>query len=289
MKPITKAIIPVGGFGTRMLPATKTIPKEMLPVFDTPVIDFIVQEAIQSGIKDIIIVTNCNKKSVEDYFDTHFELETKLKEKNKTVLLERIQHLHSLANIVYVRQSEALGGGHAILCAAPFVEKDESVVVLFGDDIVANPKGPNAVQQMMSVYEKTGESVVMLQEVADQDVHKYGIVDMDSENRIRGIIEKPKLEDAPSRMSVVGKYILTPNIIQELRSVVPDKTGEIGLPDAFLSSIQKGGVITGCPLEGLRFDTGSPLGYVEAFLYRASQKHPEEMQQFLEKYTNTVL
>jgi len=178
MKPITKAILPVAGFGTRFLPATKAQPKEMLPIFDTPAIQHIVQEAVEAGIKDIIIVTGRGKRAIEDHFDANFELEHALFEKKKMKELEMVQELSDMANFVYVRQPQPLGDGHALLCAQSLVEDDESVVVLFGDDIVDNPKGDNAVKQLMKIHEETGESVVSLEKVAKDLVSQYGIVEI---------------------------------------------------------------------------------------------------------------
>ncbi len=284
IKRLTKAIIPVAGFGTRMLPATKTIPKEMLPVFDTPVIDWIIREVVQAGIQDIILVTSSNKKSIEDYFDVHFELETKLKSRSKTKLLRRIEDLHNLARIMYVRQTEPLGGGHAILCAHRFLAPDESAIVLFGDDIVMNEGGKNAVEQMLDMYMKDGNPVVLLQDVAKEDVSKYGIVQQSKNGLITDIVEKPSIETAPSSLAVVGKYILTPRMFEFLYKTKSGLGGEIGLTDAFYDYIRAGESLRGCVLEGKRFDTGDPIGYAEAFLYAALLQYPDEIKKRFRSY-----
>ena len=236
MKPIRKAILPVAGFGTRFLPATKAQPKEMLPIFDTPAIEHIVREAVAAGIEDIIIVTGRGKRAIEDHFDANFELEHALFEKKKMKELEIVQGLSDMANFVYVRQPQPLGDGHALLCAQSLVEEDEAVVVLFGDDIVDNEGGPNAVQQLIEVYEKTGDSVVLLEKVPDERVDQYGIVDYAKVDKHHGVVsrfvEKPALEDAPSNLGVIGKYILTPNIWHKLKTTSPGPDGEVRLANA---------------------------------------------------------
>jgi len=279
MKPIRKAILPVAGFGTRFLPATKAQPKEMLPIFDTPAIEHIVREAVAAGIEDIIIVTGRGKRAIEDHFDANFELEYALTEKKKFKELEIVQKLSNMANFVYVRQPQPLGDGHALLCAQSLVEEDEAVVVLFGDDIVDNEGGKNAVQQLIDVYEATGESVVLLEQVPDERVDQYGIVDYAKVDENHGVIsrfvEKPKLADAPSNLGVIGKYVLTPNIWQKLKHTKPGPDGEIRLANAFADHLEADGKIYGRILEGQRFDTGDKIGFLKATLHFALKQETE--------------
>lgn len=279
MKPIQKAILPVAGFGTRFLPATKAQPKEMLPIFDTPAIEHIVREAVAAGIQDIIIVTGRGKRAIEDHFDSNFELEHALFEKKKMKELEIVQRLSDMANFVYVRQSQPLGDGHALLCAQSLVEEDEAVVVLFGDDIVDNEGGPNAVQQLIEVYEKTRESVVLLEKVPDNRVHQYGIVDFTPKDKHHGVVsrfvEKPLLADAPSNLGVIGKYILTPNIWHKLKTTSPGPDGEVRLANAFADHLVADGKIYGRILEGQRFDTGDKIGFLKATLHFALKQETE--------------
>lgn len=275
MKPVTKAILPVAGMGTRFLPATKAQPKEMLPIFDTPAIQFIVEEAVNAGITDIIIVTGRNKRAIEDHFDTNFELEYALKERGKEKELKLVQDISNLANIAYVRQNQPLGDGHAILCADHLIEDDEPVVVLFGDDIVDNPGGPNAVQQLLEVYEETKNSVVLLEEIDMKESYKYGIVGfdqiMEKTVNIKAYVEKPAPSLAPSNLGVVGKYIITPEIMAHLRETKIGNDGEIRLANAFAKVLSNGGHISGRILEGVRFDTGDKLGFLKATLHFALQ------------------
>ena len=275
MKKIKKAILPVAGFGTRFLPATKAQPKEMLPIFDTPAIQFIVEEAVEAGIEDIIIVTGRGKRAIEDHFDANFELEHALREKGKEEELEQIQKILKLANFIYVRQPMPKGDGHAIGCAKNLIAKDEAVVVLFGDDIVDNPKGKNATEQLIEVYEKVKSPVVLLDRVSSADIKKYGIVDWEGQHlvgRIKDYIEKPSLRNAPSNLGVVGKFIITYDILDLLERAKPHSDGEIRLANAFKDFLSEGGHLYGKVLEGRRFDTGDKLGFLKATLYFALKK-----------------
>lgn len=280
MKPVKKAILPVAGMGTRFLPATKAQPKEMLPVYDTPAIQFIVQEAVEAGIEEIIIVTGRNKRAIEDHFDRNFELEHSLEQKGKQKELELIRHITDLAHVSYVRQPEPLGDGHAILCAERILPQDEPVVVLFGDDLVFNEGGRNAVQQLIQTYEETGDPVVLLEEVEPENTSKYGIVDFEKQNGVRGIIkdfvEKPAPADAPSNLGVVGKYLITPGIVDTLKSSRPGSDGEIRLANAFTDYLQAGQSLQGRILEGIRYDTGDKIGFLKATLHVALQRGGEE-------------
>lgn len=292
MKPIKKAILPVAGFGTRFLPATKAQPKEMLPIFDTPAIQHIVQEAVEAGIEDIIIVTGRGKRAIEDHFDANFELEHALFEKKKMKELEMVQNLSDMANFVYVRQPQPLGDGHALLCAQSLIEDDEAVVVLFGDDIVDNGSGDNAVRQLMNVYEATGESVVLLEKVPDERVSQYGIVDYTKVDKAHGIVsrfvEKPSLEDAPSNLGVIGKYILTPDIWHKLRTTTAGPDGEVRLANAFADHLLEDGKIYGRILEGDRFDTGDKMGFLKATLHFALKQETDGAKAALKEFVTKL-
>jgi len=288
MKKIKKAILPVAGFGTRFLPATKAQPKEMLPIFDTPAIQHIVEEAVEAGIEDIIIVTGRGKRAIEDHFDANFELESALEKKGKMKELELVHSISNLANFVYVRQPKPMGDGHALLCAASLIEPDESVVVLFGDDIVDNSSGKNAVQQLIEVYEDTGNSAILLEEVPENRVNQYGIVDYEptGENHglIKSFVEKPTPAEAPSNLGVVGKYIITPEIWDYLKKVKPGKDGEIRLGNAFTDCLEAGGNVSGRILSGQRFDTGDKLGFLQATLHFALKSESHDVKQTLQRF-----
>ncbi len=287
---IRKAILPVAGFGTRFLPATKAQPKEMLPIFDTPAIQFIVEEAVAAGIEDIIMVTGRGKRAIEDHFDSNFELESALAEKRKGHQLAMIRNISSLANFVYVRQAQPLGDGHAILCASDLIADNEPVVVLFGDDLVDNGMGKNAVQQLIDVYEATQSPVVLLDEVPEQEVEKYGICEIEKRGnhtgKILSVVEKPPVDQAPSNLAVVGKFVLTPEVFSYLKTQGPGPDGEIRLTNAFKRYLSQGGELLGKTLEGKRFDTGDKLGFLKATLHYALQKESVEvtrqLQEFLE-------
>lgn len=272
---ITKAILPVAGFGTRFLPATKAQPKEMLPIVDKPVIQYLVEEAVASGIEEIIFVTGRGKRAIEDHFDTSFELERTLVEKDKHDLLDAVRTISGLAKFSYVRQPEPLGDGHAILCARHLVHPDESVAVLFGDDII-DGKVP-AIKQLIDVYEKYTDPVIALCTVPEEDVHRFGVVDpVKIDERlyeIRKFVEKPKTEDAPSNLIAVGKYVITPEIFDKLEDSVNDK-GEIRLANAFVRMIENDRPIYGYEVEGTRYDCGDKFGFVQATI-QMGLKHPE--------------
>jgi UTP--glucose-1-phosphate uridylyltransferase len=280
---ITKAIIPVAGFGTRFLPATKAQPKEMLPVVDKPVIQYLVEEAVASGIEEVIFVTGRGKRAIEDHFDKSFELERTLVEKDKQELLEEVKGIAKLAKFSYVRQPEPLGDGHAILCAKHLVFPGESVAVLFGDDLI-DGETP-ALKQLMDVYEKYSDPVIALCQVSKQDVHRFGVVEPialnDRTYEIKKFVEKPKAEDAPSNLVAVGKYIITPEIFDQLEASVNDE-GEIRLANAFVRHLQEGKVIYGHEVEGDRYDCGDKFGFIQATI-NMGLKHPE-IKEKLKKY-----
>ena len=247
-KVIHKAIIPVAGMGTRFLPATKAQPKEMLSIVDKPIIQYIVEEAVAAGIKEIIFVTAIGKRAIEDHFDRNFELEYRLEQKKKEAELKIIRDLGNLAKFAFVRQQKPLGDGHAILAAAHFVGDDEAVAVLFGDDIIKS--GVPAIGQLMEVYEKYGDPVVALEKVPRQNVSKYGIIDgiqLDKNTwQIKILWKNRQQKKPPSDLAAVGRYIITPEIINILKTQEPGKDGEIRLAGAFSSHLSAGKPIYGC-------------------------------------------
>ena len=262
MKPVKKAIIPAAGLGTRFLPVTKAMPKEMLPIVDKPTIQYIVEEAIQSGIEDIIVVTGKGKRAIEDHFDYAYELEQTLFEKGKFELLERVKSVSEMVNIHYIRQKEPKGLGHAIWCARKFIGT-EPFAVLLGDDIV-EAEVP-CTKQLMDVYEKTGSSIVGVQQVPYNDTSRYGIIhplnEMDGIYEIKDLVEKPKLGQAPSDLAIMGRYILTPEIFPMLENQECGIQGEIQLTDGIkdLNQIQN---VFAYKFEGKRYDVGEKLGFI---------------------------
>jgi len=282
---IRKAIIPVAGMGTRFLPASKAQPKEMLAVVDKPVIQYIVEGAVASGIEEIIFVTAIGKRAIEDHFDRNFELEYRLKQKHKTKEYDEISAIGKLAKFAFVRQSKPLGDGHAVLSALPFVDQDEPVVVLFGDDII-DAKVPS-VRQLMNVYEKYGDPVVAVMPVPKKDISRYGVIGGVSvgENtwEINRFVEKPSPCEAPSNLIVVGQYIITPDIIRLLKKQKPGAGGEIRLADAFITHLKNKKTMYGCQFEGDRYDCGDKFGFLKAQI-QFGLKHPEvskELKRYL--------
>ena len=284
---IRKAIIPVAGFGTRFLPATKAQPKEMLSVVDKPVIQYIVEEAVASGITDIILVTGQNKRPIEDHFDSNFELEHILKQKGKKDLLEQIEKISSLANFYYVRQKNPLGDGHAILQAKGLIDKDEPVAVLFGDDIVEH-KVP-ALKQLIDVYEKYQDPVIAVDRVDKKDLSKYGVIGgvkvSERTYQVQELVEKPNPENAPSNLAIIGKYIITPDVLEALASFKPGKNQEIRLIDAFRAIVKQRSIYAHEFL-GERYDCGSKLGFLKATVHFGLQ-HSEVKNDF-SKYLKSI-
>ncbi|MDP6571790.1 MAG: UTP--glucose-1-phosphate uridylyltransferase GalU [Patescibacteria group bacterium] len=284
---IKKVIIPVAGFGTRFLPATKAQPKEMLTLVDKPVIQYIVEEAVESGITEIILVTGQNKRAIEDHFDRNFELEYRLKQKKKKSELEEIDRISNMAKFYYVRQQTPLGDGHAILQAINLVGKDEPVAVLFGDDIVVG-KSP-ALKQLMDVYEQNLAPVIAAERVDKKEVNKYGIIDInegkDKTNKVTGLVEKPDIKSAPSNLAVIGKYIVTPEVLQALVKVKPDKGGEIRLIDALKSVLATQDVYSH-EYEGTHYDCGSKLGFLKATIHFGLQH--KELKRDFAKYLKSI-
>lgn len=270
-KRIRKAVFPVAGLGTRFLPATKTVPKEMLPIIDRPLIQYAVDEAIEAGCDTLIFVTNRYKHAVADYFDKAYELEQKLERAGKNEQLELVRHvLPNGVRAVFVTQAEALGLGHAVLCAKAIVG-DEPFAVLLPDDLMWN-RGPGALKQMADVAEQTGGSVIAVEDVPHEKTASYGIVATDafdgSRGRINAIVEKPKPEVAPSNLAVVGRYVLSPRIFDLLENVKPGAGGEIQLTDA-IAELLKTEQVDAYRFQGRRFDCGAHLGLIEATIHFA--------------------
>jgi UTP--glucose-1-phosphate uridylyltransferase len=266
LKPVRKAVFPVAGLGTRFLPATKSIPKEMLPIVDKPLIQYAVEEALEAGIDTLIFVTSRKKHAISDHFDTAFELQTRLAEDGKTDLLEKIMGIvPDGVSRVHVTQPEALGLGHAVLCAESVVG-DEPFAVLLADDMVRND-GAGALAQMVDVYRRNGSSVIGVEEIPDQLTSSYGVVGDDVNDRgqkaIHTIVEKPATEDAPSRLGVVGRYILDPSVFDYLHKTPAGAGGEIQLTDSIAAMLKTHPVIA-LPFDGERYDCGSRHGYIKA-------------------------
>jgi len=264
-QPIRKAVFPAAGLGTRFLPATKAQPKEMLPLVDKPLIQYVVEEAIASGVDIIIMITGRGKHTIEDHFDIAFELERTLEDRGKTDLLEASQQVSSMANIAYIRQKEALGLGHAVLTSRPLVG-DEPFAVLLGDDIV-DSEVP-CLRQMIDVYERYGGApVVALQEVEGEAISRFGVIAGDEIEpnvfRISDMVEKPKLEEAPSNLAIIGRYILTPDVFSLLAETEAGVGGEIQITDA-LKKLASQRPFYGCKFEGKRYDAGDKLEFLKA-------------------------
>ena len=272
---IKKAILPVAGFGTRFLPATKSQPKEMLPVVDKPVIQYLVEEAVTSGIEEIIFVTGRGKRAIEDHFDVSYELEETLVEKNKHDLLKEVQKIPGLAKFSYVRQPMPLGDGHAILQAKHLVG-DEPALIIFGDCIY-DSEIP-ASKQLIDVYEKYGDSVIGMSQVEKNEVSKFGVLEGislgDGAHEIKGITEKPAPEEAKSNLVAVGKYVITPEVMEVLSTMKSGKSGEIRLADAFNTMLENNRPLYGKELEGEWLDTGDKFNFIKATI-KIGLKHPE--------------
>ena len=282
MKKIRKAVIPAAGLGTRVLPATKAQPKEMLVIVDKPVLQYLVEELIASGIEEILIVTGRNKSSIENHFDYSFELEKTLEEKGKLELLKVVDDISKLASIYYVRQKKPLGLGHAIGCAEAFVG-DEPFVIVLGDDIVYTDKAKGelpAIKQLIDKYsELKGGNILGVQKVPEKDVNKYGIIKplkkIDKRTvEVENFVEKPNLDEAPSRLAALGRYVLEPEIFGYLKNAKPGKGGEIQLTDAILSMKNDVGKLYAYNYEGLRYDTGNKYGMFVAHI-EFGLRHPE--------------
>lgn len=280
MQKVRKAVFPVAGLGTRFLPATKASPKEMLPIVDKPLIQYAVEEAIAAGITDIIFISSRTKRTVEDHFDKAYELETELEARGKNRVLELVQSIRPAGvNFIYIRQAEALGLGHAVLCAQPVVG-DEPFAVILADDLLDG--SPAVMKQMVDQYHYYQCSVLGVQQVAPEDTGAYGIVDAtamaERVSRVNGIVEKPKPEDAPSTLGVVGRYILTPRIFHHIAHLKPGAGGELQLTDAIAALLMEQQVLA-YAYDGVRYDCGSKLGYLQATVEYAL-RHPELAEEF---------
>ncbi|MCS5712016.1 UTP--glucose-1-phosphate uridylyltransferase GalU [Candidatus Berkiella aquae] len=274
-KQVTKAIFPVAGLGTRFLPATKASPKEMLPIVDKPLIQYVVEEAVKAGITELVFVTSSSKRAIEDHFDTNYELEQRLQQQGKTELLEMVQNIVPKGvDCIYVRQPQALGLGHAVLCARQVIG-EHPFAVLLADDLI--DASVSCLEQMMTCYHETHASVIAVQEIAKADSEKYGVIDVaknwSGQGPINAIVEKPKPTEAPSQYGVVGRYLLTPEIFHHLAKLPPGRGGEIQLTDAIARLLNEQKVMA-LAFDGTRYDCGSKLGYMQAMI-TLGLKHPE--------------
>ncbi len=273
--PVRKVVFPAAGLGTRFLPATKAQPKEMLPLVDKPIIQYGVEEAVASGVENIIIVTGRGKNAIEDHFDVNIELESFLQQRGKLDLLEEIRKISNMINVAYVRQGEPLGLGHAVLVTADLVG-DEPFAVILADDVI--DADPPALKQMIDVFEKVGGPVLAVERVPADQVSNYGVVDVDASvslgkgiHLVRDLVEKPKREEAPSNLAIIGRYLLTPDIFPALRETASDKTGEIQLTNGLRKLLQQRKIYA-YEIEGSRHDTGNKLGYLQAVVYFALRR-----------------
>ena len=287
---IRKAVFPAAGLGTRFLPATKAQPKEMLVLVDKPVIQYGVEEAVQSGADNIIIVTGRGKNAIEDHFDIAVELESYLQQRGKTDLLKEIRKITDQINVSYVRQGEPLGLGHAVLVTQNLVG-DEPFAVILGDDVI--DAHPPALKQMIDVFERVDGPVLAVERVPVEDVSSYGVVRIDETApnlgrgvyRIADLVEKPRQEDAPSNLAIIGRYILTPDIFASLKATTSDRTGEIQLTNG-LRHLLRSRPIYACEIDGVRHDTGNKLGFLKALVYFALRR-PDLAEPF-RKYLDTL-
>lgn len=293
---IRKAVLPVAGFGTRCLPASKAIPKEMITIVDKPVIQYVVQEAVEAGIKEIVLVTHSSKGAIENHFDKHFELESQLEAKGKTELLEELRNIiPNDVNIISIRQSEPLGLGHAVLCARPIIGDDEPFAVLL-PDVLVDDRGMqrNDLAGMVDAFNVSGQSQIMVENVPRDMVYKYGIVALDGSDLgpgqsapISSVVEKPKVEEAPSTLAVIGRYLLPGSIFPILADTPPGAGDEIQLTDA-LDALREREGVAAYRMQGATFDCGHQLGYLEAILSFAKH-HPKfgkDFQQLLTRYAS---
>lgn len=290
-KRVKKAVIPAAGLGTRFLPATKALPKEMLPIVDIPTIQYIIEEAVKSGIEEILVITNSNKHCMENHFDKAYELEERLIGAGKTKEVEMVKEIADLANIYYVRQKEPKGLGHAILCAKSFIG-NEPFAILLGDDVVVNKSSKPALKQLIQAYDMVGASVVGVQTVDESQVHKYGIVEPDKRHKTKnerlvklsGMVEKPVAEEAPSNYAVLGRYVLTPEIFRLLETQEIGAGGEVQLTDAICRLLDTQAVYA-YDFEGTRYDVGDKFGFIKATIDFALDRDDlkEDVQKYIEQ------
>jgi UTP--glucose-1-phosphate uridylyltransferase len=272
---LRKAVFPAAGLGTRFLPATKAQPKEMLPLVDKPIIQYGVEEAVASGLDNIILVTGRGKNAIEDHFDVSIELETFLEARGKTEQLAEIRKISNMINVAYVRQGEPLGLGHAVLVTRELVG-DEPFAVILGDDVI--DAEPPAIRQLIDVFAKVNGPVLAVERVPREDVSKYGVIALDESSRldsgiyqVRDLVEKPSQEDAPSDLAIIGRYILTPDIFPALEATKSDRTGEIQLTNGLRRLLQQRPIYA-CEVNGVRHDTGNKLGFLKAMVYFALRR-----------------
>ncbi len=260
---LRKVVFPAAGMGTRFLPATKAIPKEMLTIVDKPLIQYGVEEALASGMPEVLMITGRGKNAIEDHFDISAELESNLRRAGKAAMYDKVSRISRMADVAYIRQKQALGLGHAVLCAAPWVGA-EAFGVCLADELILGEVP--AMRQLRAVYEATGASVLALAEVPKEDVHKYGIVRAEEENgrlRLTSMIEKPPMDYAPSNLAIIGRYIFTPTLFDKLRDTEPGMNGEIQLTDA-INQLAREEAVYGVVVDGQRFDAGNPGGFLAA-------------------------
>lgn len=294
MKPIRKAVIPAAGFGTRLLPATKTVPKEMLPIIDTPVIQLVVEEAVEAGCEEILIIVSRGKSALEDYFDRAFELEAVLQNKGKTDFLEAIRRPAQLAKITFIRQQEMRGLGDAVLLAREFVG-DEPFLLLLGDTIVRSDDGLSVARLLVDTYAANQGAVIAVEPVAREFISRYGIVDgapvpgQTDVFRLNTLIEKPEPEEAPSNLAVCSRYLLTPDVFDYLAETKPGKNGEIQITDALRQSALARPMFAR-QIHGHRYDAGSKLGYVKANVLLGLQRPDmrEQLASFIKELAQTL-
>lgn len=278
MARVKKAVIPAAGFGTRFLPATKTVPKELFPIVDRPILLYIVEECIRAGIEDIVLIAGRGKTAIEDFFDVSFELEATLERAGKMDQLDELRKIRGKVNLISVRQKQALGLGHAVLTAEAAIG-DDPFAVLLGDEIILPDKNEDGgIGELIALYEKTARSSVAVLEVAPSDVSKYGIVQVDEPDehgiwQVRGVVEKPAPAEAPSRLALPGRYVFSPEIFEDLRRIKPSKNGEFQLTDAMTLMAQRNS-LQAIRLGGRRFDAGDKLGFLQANI-EEGLRHPE--------------
>ncbi len=270
---VRKVVIPVAGWGTRSLPATKNIPKEMLPVYNKPVVQYVVEEAIRSGISDVVFITNRDKNVIEDHFDYNLQLEAVLERAGKLEKLQQVREVAEMANIISIRQKRQLGLGHAVLCAKDVVQKDDAFAIMVGDDLMfgMNP----GIQQLITVAQSERMPVIGVMEVPQEHVSRYGIIAGEEQApgiyRVNSLVEKPKVSEAPSRLAIVGRYVLTPDIFDHLENAKPGHGGEIQLTDAMQGLADTRGLLA-VKIRGMRFDAGDWAEYLTANIYFALQE-----------------
>lgn len=283
---IKKAIIPAAGFGTRLLPATKSIPKEMIPIVDKPALQYVIEEAVDAGIEDILIITSRHKKAIEDHFDNLPELENLLENTNKVETLKELRNITNLANIHYIRQKETKGLGHAVGCARAFVGNEPFAVIL-PDDIIYSQI--SCLKQMTEMFDKYQASIIGVQTVKENEVNRYGIVSGTKINekiyKVDGLVEKPPIDKAPSNIAIVGRYIVTPEIFDILENISPGALGEIQLTDGLLELVKSQDMYAYI-FDGKRYDTGNKLGYLEAIVDYALRR--EDLKDDFKKYLKSV-